>query len=75
MNAGQSREVVDWAVTTIDNFWASCLSCAATLFPEFAPCDGAYVKQNVNEIAVDFGWLPVKGGGFYCRAHKPVITS
>ena len=66
--------MLDWAMTRSDNFGASCLACTATLFPEFAPCDGVYVKENVNELAVDFGWLPVKGGGFYCRAHKPVIT-
>ena len=59
------------ALALIDNFWASCINCSSTLFRDFASCDGKYVRQNVNELAVDFGWLPVKGGGFYCRDHKP----
>lgn len=68
MSVSEPREVLDRAVTRIDNFGASCLACTATLFSEYAPSDGAYVKEIVNERALDFGWPPIKGGGFYCRA-------
>lgn len=29
----------------------------------------AIVKQSVNELLVDFGWLPTSSGG-YCRQHS-----
>jgi hypothetical protein len=47
-----------------------CLSCSETIEVSVFVVESrtSVVKQSLNELLVDFGWLPTALGG-YCRRH------
>jgi hypothetical protein len=58
------------ANTAIWDFHVECDQCTSSIDVSvlvYKPARSA-AKQALNELLVDFGWLPTVGGGF-CRAH------
>lgn len=53
-----------------------CQSCATemTLSVVLAEERDALVEQAINELLVDYGWLPTSWGR-YCRAHAPSVRN
>ena len=48
----------------------ACVRCNATIDVSVFAIEprAAVVKQSLNELLIDFGWLPTSLGG-YCRQH------
>jgi len=53
-----------------------CASCTETIEVSVFVLESnvAVVKQSLNELLVDFGWLPTPLGG-YCRHHAVVARN
>ena len=49
----------------------ACVSCNATIEESVFVIEprAAVAKQSLNELLIDFGWLPTPLGG-YCRQHS-----
>jgi len=58
------------AKAAIWEFHVECDHCASSIDVSvlvYKPAQSA-AKQALNELLVDYGWVPTAGGGF-CRAH------
>jgi hypothetical protein len=61
-----------------DEYRVQCRSCRAeigvhSVFPlrdNATRRDKAIAKESLNELLVDYGWLPTTTG-YYCRRHAP----
>jgi hypothetical protein len=62
----------------MNEYRVQCQSCRAEIgvrgippsHDNAAPGEKAIQKDSLNEILVDYGWLPTSNG-YYCRRHAP----